>query len=457
MALRHRAQIALGVIVAVIFSRSIKDRMGPAWLALHIASRGIVTGLKVVVHNLRENLLFHRRQRQQNSCRRHQRAGKPSTVVLAGALALSALSTPTFAALGPISSATSVLADHGVTLGGFVQADGSHVFSGGLPDSLGFDEQMLLDIYATANTQRLIGWPGGTLFLDMQSHSGPSVITHQVPAIADPDNMDAYQETSIDRAWYKQELMAHRVQLQVGLMYVDDRFFTVPYGQNFLSLDFSSDASIATFVLPTYPRGAWGGDVFVHPDRSLSFSVGVFNDHETELSYDPGGELIVSEEAWATRWRGLPMKLQVGAWVDTGRFRRFGGGTVHHANGTYLIASDKLWQPGSSTDRGIGMFLQFGSAPAAVAAVRQHIGVGLVWAGPFASRPHDEIGLAFSDSLLTAQSTFTHNYESEIEGYYQFDASHGWTVQPDLEYWTHPGGGNTPATLFGAIRVMYSF
>ena len=424
---------------------------------IYIASRGIATKFKVVVHNLLENLLFHLRQRQQNTCRRHQRAGRPSAVVLAGALALSALPTPALAALGQISSAASVLADHGVTLGGFVQADGSHVFSGGLPDSLGFDAQGLVDIYATANTQRLIGWPGGTLFLDMQSHGGPSVVTNQVPAIADPDNMDANQGTSIDRAWYQQDLMAHRVQMQVGLMYVDDKFFTVPYGQNFMSLDFSSDASIATFVLPTYPEGAWGGDVFVRPDHSLSFSVGVFSDHETELSYDPGGELIVSEEAWATRWRGLPLKVQVGAWVDTGRFRRFRGGTVHHANGTYLIASYKLWRPDHSTDRGIGMFLQLGSAPASVAAVRRHIGLGLVWTGPFASRPHDEMGLAFSDSRLTAQSTFTHSSESEIEGYYQVDVSHGWTVQPDLQYWHHPGGGNAPATLFGAIRVTYSF
>ncbi|MGH8290998.1 MAG: carbohydrate porin [Steroidobacteraceae bacterium] len=402
-----------------------------------------------------------------------RRTRKLSTLALTGALVLPALPAPALAGapagsgtenswrdsapFNQISSATAFLADRGVTFGGFLQLDGSHVLSGGLPDSLAFDAQRLLDINATLDTQKLLGWPGGTLFLDVQSHSGSNVITHQVPALADPDNMDAYAETSVDRAWYQQDLLGQKGQLQLGLMYVDDQFFTVPYGQNFISLDFSSDASISTFVLPTFPKGAWGGDVFLYPDSHLSFAAGLFKDHATELSYDPGGQLLVTEEAWQGRWGGLPLKLQVGAWLDTGRFRRFLGGTVHRAAAVYLVASEKLWQPAGSADRGIGMFLQYGTAPASVAAVRQHIGFGLVWTGLAASRPHDEIGIAFSDSLLTAENRFRYGYESELEGYYQFDASHGWTIQPDFEYWRHPSGGITPPTVLGAVRVMYSF
>lgn len=349
------------------------------------------------------------------------------------------------------------LRSRGVALHGFLQLDGSHVLFGGLPHSLGFDGQHLLDLNLTIDTAKLMGWPGGTLFLDAQSHTGPNVIARQVPALADPDNMDAYAETSVDRAWYRQDVLGSAIQVQVGLMYVDDQFFTVPYGGNFVSLDFSSDASISTFVLPTYPKGSWGGDLFVHPDQHLYFSAGVFRDHETELSYDPGGKLIVSEEGWQSSWRGLPYEVQVGAWTDTGAFRRFQGGLVHHASGVYLVASDKLWQPAGSADRGLGAFLQLGTAPASVAAVRRHLGVGLVWTGPTTARPHDEIGVAFSDSFLTAEDGFSYRYESEIEGYYQIDASHGWTVQPDLEYWQHPGGGTTPDTLLCLVRVMYTF
>lgn len=349
------------------------------------------------------------------------------------------------------------LEDRGVSLGGFVQIDGSHVLSGGLPHPLGFDLQRLLDLSMRINTEPLFGLHGGTLFVDAQSHGGPNVATRQVPALADPDNMDAYSETSIDRFWYQQDWLGHALRARLGLMYVDDQFFTVPFGQNFVSLDFSSDASISTFVLPTYPKGAWGADVFAHTGNGLSFSLGAFRDHETELPYDPGGSLVVSEEAWRGRWSCRPVKLQVGAWIDTGLFRKFGGGMARRASGTYLVASGKLWQPACTSDRGIGVFAQWGEAPALVAAVRRHFGAGVVWTGPWTSRPHDELGLAYSDSQLSAHAAFKHGFESEIEAYYLIDASHGWTVQPDLEYWWHPGAGNAPNTLLGLVRVMLSF
>ena len=402
----------------------------------------------------------------------HRRcAHRAAIIALSGALAFTAgahagstAQTSAYAGTGrgaallaDLAAMRSDLDNRGVTLGGFLQLDGSHVLTGGLPHPLAFDAQRLLDVFVILDTRKLLGWPGGTLFLDAQSHGGPSVIPHQVPAIADPDNMDAYSETSLDRAWFQQDLFARKVRVRLGLMYVDDQFFTVPFGQNFVSLDFSSDASISTFVLPTYPKGAWGGDVFAYPDRHVSFSIGVFRDHETELPYDPGGTLIVSEEAVRSRCSGLSVKLQIGGWVDTGRFRRFRGGVVQHAAGAYLIASATLWRPAGASDRGIGAFVQYGAAPAAVAVVRQHFGTGVVWTGPWASRPHDELGIAYSDSQLAAYAGFTHGFESEIEAYYQFDASHGWTVQPDLEYWRHPGGGNTPDTVLGLIRVMFTF
>jgi len=103
------------------------------------------------------------------------------------------------------------------------------------------------------------------------------------------------------------------------------------------------------------------------------------------------------------------------------------------------------------------MFFQYGSAPASVAKLHHPVGGGLVWDGAFRRRPKDEVGLAFSDGLLTKQSVFTHGFENEVELYYKFDLGHGLTVQPDVEFWQHPGGGGTPNTILGLVRAMYSF
>lgn len=103
------------------------------------------------------------------------------------------------------------------------------------------------------------------------------------------------------------------------------------------------------------------------------------------------------------------------------------------------------------------MFFQFGTGPPSVAVVRRHYGAGVVWTGPLAARPHDEIGFAFSDALLTAQNDFVHGFENEFETYYQIHVSRGLSVKPDFEYWLHPGGMTTPNTSMFTVRIQYSF
>ena len=382
---------------------------------------------------------------------------RPEAQSIASAALQPKQTTPGDASTNAILRIRSALAQHGITFSSWLQLDGSTVADGGQPKPLGFDGQDLLDVATNIDTKKLLGWEGGTFMVDVQSHNGPSILTHQMPALQDPDNMDAYQETSVDRAWFEQNLLGRRIQARVGLMYVDDQFFTVPYGGNFVSLDFSSDASVSTFILPTFPKGSFGGDLFVRPARGLYFAGGVWNDHSTELSYDPGGDLWLTEEGWESNWHGLPYKVQVGAWRDTGRFRRFRGGIQHHAGGVYAVLSQKLWHPAGSNERGLGAFFQFGTGPASVAAVRRHYGGGVVWTGPFAARAKDEIGVAFSDSLLTGQNTFRHGFENEFEAYYQIAAWKGLTVQPDVEYWLHPGGMQTPDTVLALTRIMYTF
>lgn len=352
--------------------------------------------------------------------------------------------------------ADACLAAHGIDLDGWLQTDVSTVPRGGQPHAKPLAGQYLLDLSATADTEKLFGWRGGTAFVDAQFHGGNNILSSQMPAIQDPDNMDASATVSIDRAWYQQQLFGKTLQLRVGRMYLDDQFLAVPYGQHFVSLDFSSDASISTFVLPTYPKGSYGGDAFVYPAPGLYFSAGMFRDHSTELSYDPGGNLYITEEGWQGTWRAHPYTLQLGAWRDTGRFQTFAGRPRHGASGAYLVAGGKLWQPDGDTARGIGMFVQLGTAPAAVAAIRRHYGAGLAWSGPIAARPGDEIGLAFSEGVLTRQGRFTYGFEKEFEAYYRIWLLPALTIQPDIEFWRHPGG-NDRDTLLLLMRIQYDF
>lgn len=329
----------------------------------------------------------------------------------------------------PLARTAARLSPRGIDVAGFLQLDGSSVFAGGQPNPLSFDGQYLLDVSLSFDTQKLVGWPGGTFFLDAQTHGGPSILTHQMPALQDPDNMDAYTTTSVDRARFQQSLWSRMLQLQVGLMYVDDQFFSSPFP--------TGRTSSPSTSLPT-PQSA--------PSSCRRFP------------RVPSAATCSSTEAgWQSRWRGHRYKIQLGAWRDTGRFRRFDGSLSRLTSGIYGVASAKLWQPEADRDRGLGTFVQFGTGPPSVAAVQRHYGGGLVWTGPLASRPHDEAGFAFSDSVLTTQDAFLHGFENEFEAYYQIAVLSNLTVQPDLEYWLHPGGMGTPNTLLGLTRMVYSF
>ena len=383
--------------------------------------------------------------------------GASAAVPVGAATVTESASPVSTSALGSLQQSNSDLQSRGIALDGWLQADVSSVPAGGQPAADPVSGQYLLDLSATVDTQKLFGWSGGTFFADAQFHGGNNIVTSQMPAIQDPDNMDASPTASIDRAWYQQKMLDQKLQVQIGLMYVDDQFLTVPYGQNFVSLNFSSDASISTFVLPTYPKGSYGADVFVYPVKGLYLSAGAFGDHSTELPYDPGGRLYITEEGWQGHWGGHAYTIQAGAWRDTGTFRRFSNTAPRAgAAGMYAVVSGQLWRPASSSSRGLGLFVQVGTAPAAVAPVRRHYGAGLVWTGPFARRSKDEIGVAFSDGLLTRQNGFTYGFEKEFEAYYRIQVAQGLTLQPDVEYWRHPNGSDRDTTLF-LVRFQYSF
>ncbi|MHB1529077.1 MAG: carbohydrate porin [Acidiferrobacteraceae bacterium] len=352
------------------------------------------------------------------------------------------------------------LHSQGIDLSGSLLTDISRNLRGGLNDQSVIG-QYLVDLRAKIKTARLFGWNGGTLFVDFQGHRGRSVQARQTGSIQDPDNMDAYNVTGIDRAWYQQDLAEKRVRLRIGLMYVDDQFLRVPYARDFVSLDFSSDASISTFVLPTYPRGAFGVDTFVFPVRSFYVAAGLFDGHLYHvLPYDPGGDLFIAQTGLKGRVMGLPGVLELGMWRHTGTFQRFTGGQQHHASGEYLVAGFRVYRPhhtGPETARGVGVFFQYGAGPPTVALISQHVGAGIVWTGPSRDRPRDSLGLGVSDARLSAQAGFLSRFETIYETYYRFSVSRTLSIQPDLQYWHHPGGNGTPSALLFLVRTAFRF
>ncbi|MHB8416285.1 MAG: carbohydrate porin, partial [Acidiferrobacteraceae bacterium] len=58
---------------------------------------------------------------------------------------------------------------------------------------------------------------------------------------------------------------------------------------------------------------------------------------------------------------------------------------------------------------------------------------------------------------LSAQAGFLSRFETIYETYYRLSVSRTLSVQPDLQYWHHPGGNGTPSALLFLVRTAFRF
>jgi porin len=179
---------------------------------------------------------------------------------------------------------------------------------------------------------------------------------------------------------------------------------------------------------------------------------------------------------------GLPGTVKLGAWVHTGsfadqRFNARGGllaassaNPLQHAGNfaVYGVIEQMLWRAdGSGGDHGLNFFLRASAAPRDRNPVNLYFDTGLTFKGPIASRPDDTVGIGFAFGRISPQAgasdrdlvTLTgtpmpiRDYEAAIELTYQVQLTQDWSLQPDLQYITHPGG-HVPNSLAPGISSI---
>ena len=145
-------------------------------------------------------------------------------------------------------------------------------------------------------------------------------------------------------------------------------------------------------------------------------------------------------------------ELLAGIWDYTGKFESFtettARGTAVQLSGSrggYVGGNTRLLSvsPGSSVDG----FAMLGVAGGRTDPVAASLNFGFTYSGPLAIRPDDKLGLGFG--VVKASNSFrsgeiasggavTHS-EKNVELSYRAPINDWLTVQPDMQYWRHPG------------------
>jgi porin len=126
-------------------------------------------------------------------------------------------------------------------------------------------------------------------------------------------------------------------------------------------------------------------------------------------------------------------------------------------SGIYSVFEQKVYRVGKDDDRGIGIFARVSSSPSDRNLIDLYADGGVEFIGLSDIRPKDNFGIAAGYARVSSRTRALDSdfqqlmgpnwplrrFESLVTAVYQYEVRSGWTLQPNFQYFVHPGGGAT--------------
>lgn len=364
------------------------------------------------------------------------------------------------------------LENAGLTISASFRYDWSSVWSGGLRNVA--STRSLFDLNAAFDTEKMLGLPGGTFYLDFQSTDvrGGS---RDIGDIQGYDSIDSGENIhQLSEVWYEQTFFESFLRVKVGKIDANTEFDSLQCTGHFMHS--AAGPSPATFSMPTYPNSAFGALAFIYPTENTYVGAGFFDGSGAEgvktggLGPAPlfhGNEYYFIAEAGLS-WKPLGGegglgrgRCAAGGWYNTATFEEFDGSGKRGACGPYIVLEQQLLARDGSDDdeKGLFAFARFAHADGDVAAITNHFSCGLALHGTFAGRDDDAAGalLSFADLSGNDAAGFSRD-ETAIECFYRCAATRCISITGDLQIIVNPGGASDVDTaVVGALRMDIAF
>ena len=260
----------------------------------------------------------------------------------------------------------------------------------------------------------------------------------------------------IMQLWWRQHLFDNKLIIQLGKMNGAGIFNTVmnPVIVNEPQMrDAPINISNLIYVpvglnptlfgrLPAYPETAYGAVATFAPTTNFYVSAGIF-DGNGAIGWQTGWKTSpkfndytfgIGEAGYS--WRlgtlGMPGRLGVGAWRQTGDLYTPTMSVENGANGYYAFANQRLWYQRPNVDSsGLVGYLQYGHTGSHAAPVNTYYGAGLTAAGLVPGRSQDTVSFGVAQSELNTSMGFA---PSELM--FQTAYTANFTIGPPANYWT---------------------
>jgi porin len=339
-----------------------------------------------------------------------------------------------------------------------------------------------------ADLDKLLGWTGAALHVSVFNFAGRGLTQGYVGSILGVSGVEApAPSTKIWEAYLEQKAFGDALSIRVGQWALDeDGFLVTNTAALFVGSPFGLAGGVSADLPaggPTSPLAAPGVRVRVHPNGTLELSAAVQSGDAsggngttlpaesyprgTVFSFS-GGALAIAQAALKLNQGKTTFKL--GGWVHTGN--RFGDQLLaanlvpqsspnappdpllHHSDwGLYGSAEAMLFREPGTKDQGLSAFVLLAGSPPDQNLIDLYAHGGLTYKGPIPGRGDDRAGVAFAyahvspraqaldrDAQAVDPTIPVRDRELLLEATYQAQVVPWWTMQPDLQFWFHPGG-----------------
>jgi porin len=352
-------------------------------------------------------------------------------------------------------------------------------------------DQGLLEGRLAIDLEQLAGWHSLTMYSNVfQIHNTGRMLGDYVGGINTIAAIEAKPTTRLSELWLEQKFLDGAANFRFGQLTADTEFFFSDLSTMFLQSDWPTIAAVnLPSGGPAYPLSTPGVRLKLNPTKDVSLLFAVFNgdpagpgpgDEQNRDRY--GLNFRISDPAFAiaeSQFRknqgkedsGLATTLKVGGWAHLGQFNdeRYANDGLplgdpassgipakHFGNfGIYGVIDQQIYRlQHGEPDSGVSIYTRASLSPSDRNLVDAYIDGGIVVAGLIPNRPKDRFGAGFiyarfSDSVSgfdQDQITYTgvpgtvRDREISVELTYVAQIISGWTVQPDLQYISHPNG-----------------
>ncbi|MER2543221.1 MAG: carbohydrate porin, partial [Candidatus Accumulibacter phosphatis] len=318
--------------------------------------------------------------------------------------------------------------DSGVQADLLYTANFLHNSSGGLKTGGAYMGH--IDLIMQFDGQKLLGWEGGSAYLQWISNSGGRFNRNYVGSLMGVDNFEApVNRSGVFKAWLQQSFLDDQASLRVGLYPIDSEFYVTDSSGVFLHPSFGMAAEAASFgslAGPSiYVTSSYGARLRIDPDPAwyAMFAVtrGVPSDRINTAGpnvswQNSSGSMLIGELGFSPVKAGLlqdrpasadnksddfaPIsKVALGLWRFTPQFQQLvavdtAGEPLSATHwGSYLLAEQTVYRV-PDANRDVALFCRYGFTDGTTSTLAYSVSAGLSYRGPFASREKDTFGIA---------------------------------------------------------------